>query len=573
MKKVLILLISMIGIIFSVSALSGFYFDAKKLTFSENSKSSLITNQFDKDYQLTKTISTADSKLEEQIKKLTKKVTYLLLGDFNNENESSENYYKRHHDYLDLRYNPTVPKDENTFSGLNETSQEYQDDLVSGYAIPNLFNQINELGVIYHSYGDIRVTINDNFIISSILLPNVSMKEENEDNPKEYKKITTNLVLYYYFKQLDGEYKLYYLFGETMDNINGYFSEVESKETKGMKAISTSYDSNLSTIYDFSQLNNMTESQITEIYNSNIQNVVYLSSYFNNKIIANANGFFIADGIVVTSWNFLEKSLKGSQYITLSDYQGTVYQIDGILTVNSETDIAVIKLKEKSGYSVNLGDSNDLKIENPAFVISSKSGIGMIIQKGIIISKEDYIQTSIPLSETDEGSPLFDSNGNVIGMNTAKSTNTSISISVGSNVLKEIKEKVSNTNFDDLKIITFEKLKENYYYTKYNSDTVQNNISKSKWKKYSKIGNIETSINLKLIKANYKDGIVSLRYKNDISDFVSSMQLATNFKNNLLEEGYKEVLNSEQKSVFENKKYQIIIMDEFDYLIIVMVRL
>ena len=51
------------------------------------------------------------------------------------------------------------------------------------------------------------------------------------------------------------------------------------------------------------------------------------------------------------------------------------------------------------------------------------------------------------------------------------------------------------------------------------------------------------------------------------------MQLAITFKEQLLEDGYKEVLNSSTKCIYENEEYKIIIMDEFDYLIIVMVKL
>ena len=51
------------------------------------------------------------------------------------------------------------------------------------------------------------------------------------------------------------------------------------------------------------------------------------------------------------------------------------------------------------------------------------------------------------------------------------------------------------------------------------------------------------------------------------------MQLATSFIDKLVEQGYKEVTISETKKVYQNNKYQVIIMEEFDYLIIIMVKL
>ena len=50
------------------------------------------------------------------------------------------------------------------------------------------------------------------------------------------------------------------------------------------------------------------------------------------------------------------------------------------------------------------------------------------------------------------------------------------------------------------------------------------------------------------------------------------MQYSSKFQKELLNQGYTEKLRSEEKSIYENEEYQIILMEEFDYLIIVMVR-
>lgn len=566
-----IILINLVTAVYAIS--NDFSFDPSKLTLLEGSKQDNIVNNFKKEYNLTHSLSNNNVELENKIKMLSKKTTYLLLGDMNNSKESSEDYYKRHQDYKELAAYNYFPKDPSTQSGYDEKINNYRYVVASELAIPQLFNAFNELGVIYNSYGDIRVTINDNLAISTVPLPNVKIKEENKDNPMKYDYINTNLVIYYYFIEIDNEYRLCYLYGETVDNINKYFDELESTETKNKMAVSASYESNLSSIYNLDKLNNISEEKFNHIYNSNINNIVYLSAYYNNKVTLTANGFFINDGIVVTTWNFLENALIDSQYITIRDQNKRSYQIDGIVTANPETDIAVIKLKNKSEAYVKLGDSTKMSVEDPAITISSKKGTGLVVQKGIIVANDDYIQTTIPLSKFDEGSPLFDKDGNVIGINTSKSTSTSISIAINSNVLKEVQDKLKMHDFDTIETISFEELKENYYYIKYNEEAIVNNIPKNKWKTYKEIGKVEENIKLKLVKANYKDGLVSLRYKNNISKYISSMQLASVFKEQLIIDGYEEILNSSSKCIYKNKKYQIIIMDEFDYLIIVMVKL
>ena len=575
MKKICIGITTFLIGISSVCAISNnFTIDSSHLSLSNNNiKENLVLGNFNESYSLSHSISTNNSKIEEEITELTKKTTYLLLGDFNNKDESCEEYYKRHQDYLNMGAYQTFPRDENTDSGYDESIANYKYAFISEFAVPSMFLQFNKLGILYNNYGDIRITINDNFIISSVLLPKVKMKEENAEDPRKYDTIETNLVITYYFLKIGDEYKLAYLYGETTEQMNNYFTELENTETKSTMQVAPSYDTNLKEVYDYSRLEAMTEDEINNIYNLNKDNIVVLNSYYNNYAVASGNGFFINNGLVITTWNFIERSLIEAQYITIKDNTGTSYEIEGIVTANPQTDIAVIKLKNKTDSQVKLGDAEVLQIEDPVISISSKTGIGLTVQKGIVVANDGYIQSSIPLSVADEGSPLLDKNGNVIGMNTSKQVNTSISLAVNVEVLKEVQNKFNNIDFSSIEAISFDKLKEQFYYVKYTDELVINNISSNKWKEYSKIGNIEENIKLELIKASYKDGVISLRYQNGISNYISSMQMASAFKEQLISEGFTEVLSGSKKCIYENSKYQVIIMDEFDYLIIIMVRL
>lgn len=573
MKKIFFgVSVLLIGTISAYALFNNFNFDSTKLTFSSNSKTSNIVNNFDNSYNLSYSITDENEELKEKITELSKKTTSLLLGDIGSSEESNEHYYNRHKEYQELAAYNYFPKDSNSSSGYDESIENYRYVSASELAIPQVFNLFNELDIIYNSYGDIRITISGNLAISMVLLPDVKIKKENVDNPEKYDYKIENLVIYYYFIKIDDEYRLCYLYGEYGEEVEKYFSELENIESKDTKALVSSYESNLSNLYNYDKLNVISNEILNSIYDKNINNLVYITSYYNNKLTNSANGFFINDGIVITTWSFLEKALIDSQYIAIKDSDYNNYEIDGIITVNPDSDIVLIKLKNKLGYSVEIGDSNTLSTEDPAITISSKSGVSYIIQKGIIISTDGYIQTSIPLSDTDEGSILLNREGQVIGINTSKSTNASISIAINSEALKEIKNKFNNTLFESIKAISFEELKENYY-LKYSDESVINTISTRIWKKYSKIGDIENNIKLELVKASYKDDIVSLRYKNNLKEYITSIQLSTSFREQLISDGYEEVLNSSTKCIYQNKKYQVIIMDEFDYLIVVMMKL
>jgi len=570
MRKLLIGLTFATVFTISVYAISkSFNIDTSKLSVVSNLSENLESN-FNQDYNLQVSIDESNKVLEDEIKELTKKTTYLLLGEFNNENESSEKYYQRREDFLNLIYSPEIPKKED--GSFDEESQEYKDSNYAGW-LAGLFLDFDEIKAIYNQFGDIKITYSDDMIMSTISIPNVKIKVEDENNPMEYKTIKTNLINYYFYKKNKDVYQLYSAMGETVDDLSLYFTEIENEEKLGTFNAIESYDSELNKIYDFSKLDSLTETQLNNVYEKNKNNVVIINSYYNNMEVAQGHGIFINEGIILTSWSFIERSLRDAQYLSIRDNNGDNFIIDGFITINQDTDVALIKLKDRVERKISLSSEETINIEDPAIAITSKGGVGLSIQSGIVISKDGYIQSSIPLIKSDEGSPLFNVNGEIIGMNTSKQINTNISLSIGVDILNEIQNKFNSINFSDINVITFEELKEKYYYTKVNEELISNNISKKKWKKFKKIGNVEENINLELVKANEVKGSISLRYKNNLSEFASSMQFTSSFKKELLNQNYKEILNSTNKCIYQSKDYQVVIMEEFDYLIIVMVKL
>ncbi len=573
MKKILSISVIIIVILSATTYAftSKFNFNADMLSFSKESKKLDVTSKFNTNYKLEKKL-TSNENTTEEIKNITKKTTTLLIGNPGDDEESEEEYYNRHKEYLELGLYNSFPKNKDYQSGYDETNPNYIYAIASELAVPQIFNQVEEINIQYNTFGNIKTSQKGDIVISTITLPNIMIKQENEENPMEYDTVKSNLTLTYYFLKIDNEYKLAYLYGETSEEIEEYLEEVNDLELSHGLAIAPSYDTNLREIYNFSKLDELTEQQIENAVNLNKENVVTIDAYYNTSIVSSANGFFISDGIVATTWTFIEEALVNAQFISVSNTTEN-YEIEGIITANPETNITLIKLKNKNGSRVNLQNDQEINIESPVIAITSKTGTGLTIQKGIVISKDEYIQTSIPLPENNQGSILVDAiNGNVIGMNTKNENTSSTSPAIDYTILQEAQEKFKNLEFETIETTTFEKLKEEYYYTKYNDETIKNNIPKNQWKKYSKIGKIEENIKLKLVKANYKDGIVSLRYENTVQDVITSMQYSSKFQKELLNQGYTEKLRSEEKSIYENEEYQIILMEEFDYLIIVMVR-
>ena len=556
MKKILITIITIVLCTVSVlAATKNFTITSANLSFN-NSKQQAITKEFNKKYDLSYKIESKDEKLKKEITELSKKVTYLLLGEMNEDEETPEEYYNRHKEYLKLRYAPTIPKDKSTSSGLDENSKEYKDDLVSGLVVPSLFLTINELKIKYNTYGDIRVVETDDSMIAVNNIPNVKMKVASSENPREYKLEETNLTLIYRFKKNGTDYQLYYLSGETYD---------EDQDN-----IEISSSSNLS--YDYTQLNNLTQANIDNVANISKQNVMYLTSNYNNYVVGHANAIVTNQGLLVTTWQFLEQALINAQYITIVDSNNIAHQLDGIVTVNINSNLAVLKLKEQTHTKITIGASDKVAVEDAAIMVSYKPG-QTTTKKGIVTANDGYIQTSIAVTQEEQGSPILDKDGNLIGMTTKEIINSSTSVSIPSNALKEVQDLFNNISFDKIKTVSFNKLKENYYYVKYAEELEKTNIPEHVWNRYKEIGNLDKTINMDLVKSSYKNKVLSLRYKNNAKEYIPTMQLVSSFTNKLKEQGYKKVSESNTKIIYKNNKYQITIMEEFDYLIIVMVKL
>ena len=97
---------------------------------------------------------------------------------------------------------------------------------------------------------------------------------------------------------------------------------------------------------------------------------------------------------------------------------------------------------------VKFGDSDKARIGDWVIAIGNPFGLGGTVTSGIISARnrsigltryEDFIQTDASINQGNSGGPLFDMNGDVIGINTAilgRSGNVGIGFSIPSNSAK-----------------------------------------------------------------------------------------------------------------------------------------
>ncbi len=557
MKKVIFLIsLTLFGTVSVLALKSNFNINTNKLF--DNNRTSELTNNFS--YKIDYSNKKDDNK---KLEDMSLKITYLLLGDGDISDESPTSYLERKKEYMSYMYNPKLEKLEN--GELDTNSTKYKDSVVSGINVPGMFSLMNEYNVRYSTVGNVSVTTADNKYISRVVIENVTMDMTDETNPRKYKQVTTNLIMYYIFMEDNKEYKLYYSFGETEDELADYLKQSRDNENKGINKINV-INSSLNSLYDFSKLNKLTKNNLNYIYNKNINNNILLNTFKGNSIVGSASGFMLNEYVGVTTWTYIKDSLTKGELITVNNYKGQAYKLDGIITINEDADIALIKVSGYKGNGVTLGNTNMDK-EDPVIVLGTKSGMGVSTSTGIIINNSSNIQSLIPITYSDQGSPLINSKGEVIGINTSKSINSSVSYANKIDSLVKAKKELNK----DTKYTTFNKLKENYYYNHNNDEVIKNTLSKKEWNKYKNIGSLDQVIFLPLVKASKKGKVLSLRYRNDIPNLISNESLINTYVNKLKQDGFKLTLDNSNKKILNRAFDEIVIRSEFNYIIIVMV--
>ena len=143
------------------------------------------------------------------------------------------------------------------------------------------------------------------------------------------------------------------------------------------------------------------------------------------KATALGSGFIIdKKGIVVTN----NHVIQGAEDIIVSVNGSKEYKAK-ILGTDPYMDLAVLQIESEENFlPVNFGDSDKARIGDWVIAIGNPFGFGGTVTSGIISSRnrdigltryDDFIQTDASINQGNSGGPLFNLDGEVIGINTA----------------------------------------------------------------------------------------------------------------------------------------------------------
>ena len=164
------------------------------------------------------------------------------------------------------------------------------------------------------------------------------------------------------------------------------------------------------------------------------------------------SGFIISpDGYILTNHHVVKDA--DEILVRLSDRREFVAELIGS---DKATDVALIKIEAEGLPSVNIGSANDLKVGEWVLAIGSPFGFDHSVTAGIVSAKgrnlptENYvpfIQTDVAINPGNSGGPLFNLQGEVVGVNSQIYSRTggfmglsfSIPIEVAMNVADQLR--------------------------------------------------------------------------------------------------------------------------------------
>ncbi|MGD9502675.1 MAG: Do family serine endopeptidase [Methyloceanibacter sp.] len=156
------------------------------------------------------------------------------------------------------------------------------------------------------------------------------------------------------------------------------------------------------------------------------------------KVSSLGSGFVIdPEGLVVTNYHVIE----GADEILVNFTDGTSLKVAEVLGHDPKTDLALLKVEPKKPLkAVTFGDSAKMRVGDWVMAIGNPYGLGGSVTVGIISATrrdinagpyDDFLQTDAAINRGNSGGPLFNMEGEVIGVNTAIISPSGGSIGIG----------------------------------------------------------------------------------------------------------------------------------------------
>jgi Do/DeqQ family serine protease len=135
-------------------------------------------------------------------------------------------------------------------------------------------------------------------------------------------------------------------------------------------------------------------------------------------VIFNKDGYILTNNHVIQGADAIQVSLRDGRTATAK-----------VIGSDPDTDLAVLKVDLTNLPTITMGDSDHVRVGDVVLAIGNPFGVGQTVTMGIISATgrdklglntfENFLQTDAAINPGNSGGALVDSNGNLIGINSA----------------------------------------------------------------------------------------------------------------------------------------------------------
>ena len=158
--------------------------------------------------------------------------------------------------------------------------------------------------------------------------------------------------------------------------------------------------------------------QAQEILENNQAGVVYLTVLGDEKeTVAEGSGFVIEQGVMATSYLLVSQAKS----VTGKNFKGKKVKIEGILAVDKNLNLALLKIKGKTP-ALSMGNSDELGMGKKVYAVGVEETGQIGASEGTVRNileiepTKRFVETSLSVPQSFNGAPLIGVNGKVLGM-------------------------------------------------------------------------------------------------------------------------------------------------------------
>ena len=141
----------------------------------------------------------------------------------------------------------------------------------------------------------------------------------------------------------------------------------------------------------------------------------------NGQPLSLGSGFFVRDGGIASNLHVVEGAASG--YAKLIG-QKAKYEIEGVVAIDTERDLVVLKISGSRASALQLGSSDAVQVGEPVYAVGNPQGLEGTFSQGIVSSIREVgtnklLQITAPISPGSSGGPVLNGKGQVIGVSVA----------------------------------------------------------------------------------------------------------------------------------------------------------